>query len=113
MSRQRSVTSQQNISERVNAVICNPPFNPCQIAVLSSLEQTFLSLRNISQLVEVLSVMMNLRSCKHQFCSSLQLETWEELTIGMVENFMTEINVVRVKEGWSKKPTIVEVEVKV
>lgn len=95
-----------NIFDEVQALICDPPYNPCLNAELSGLECDRLSLQDISQFVELLSAMMFMGAPGHLFCSALQFKTLYEVFVGEVENLMKEEVVVEDEEAQSQRKTV-------
>lgn len=69
------------ISERDDGVLCHPPWNTLQIAKFANYDNDVHSLKDMSLLFDVLSVMMDLGAYGQRFFSAFQFKTWYELLI--------------------------------
>lgn len=59
----------EEVTEGVKAVLCHPPHNTCRIAESANSENGQLSLKDMSVLFYVLSLVMDLGVDRHKFCS--------------------------------------------
>lgn len=66
----------KKIFEKVQAAICNLPYNTCHISKVKNSEHSRLTLQDNSDFPELLLVERYTRAPGDVLCSSLQLKTW-------------------------------------
>lgn len=71
--------SSEKIAEGFDAALFDPPYNTPMIASSAYLRKERLDLKDMSVLVEMLSVLMAPWAHGHMCCSALQFETWYRL----------------------------------
>lgn len=75
----------KDICEAVQAMICDPPYNAPWIVEFSNFGHHRLSPQDMSDFVKLLSVLVDLGSQGHRFCTALQVRTWYKLLVWAIE----------------------------
>lgn len=76
----------EDMFEELQALMCDAPYNTCQIAELSSSEKDRLSVQNMSHFVKFQSALMDVGLHEHQFFCAVQFKTLYNLFLGEVKN---------------------------